>query len=69
MNYSNHHAVFANKVKQYSAAQCDFALKDCHETLAALGDEADEDYLVKVWAEIDALRERQMALSKGGRRV
>jgi len=65
MNYSNHHAVFTNKVKQYTAAQCDFALKDCHNTLQVLGDVADEDYLVKVWAEIDALRERQLKLSRG----
>jgi len=30
-----------------------------------LGDAADEDYLVKVWAEIDALRERQLKINKG----
>ena len=65
MNYTNHHAVFTNKVKQYSAAQCAFALKDCHATLDALGETAHEDYLVKVWAEIDALRERQLKVSKG----
>ena len=65
MNYSNYHAVFTNKVKQYSADQCAFALKDCHDTLAALGDTADENYIVKVWAEIDALRERQLKISKG----
>lgn len=64
MNYTNHHAVFTNKFKGYSAEQCAYALQDCHATLEALGSEAGADYIVKVWAEIDALRERQLQLSR-----
>jgi hypothetical protein len=37
---------------------------DCHDTLKIWGDDIDSDYAVKLWAEIDALRERQLKLSK-----
>ena len=59
MNYGNHHAVFTNKVKEYDAHT------DCHETLALHRDlPTDDPYYIKLWAEIDALRERQLALQK-----
>jgi hypothetical protein len=64
MNYSNHHAVFARKVAGYDTYTCRRALMDCQETLDAQGRDIDEDYAVKLWAEIDALRERQLKLSK-----
>ena len=65
MNYSNHHAVFTRKVAGYDTYTCRRALIDCHDTLAAQGQDIAEDYAVKLWAEIDALRERQLKLSKG----
>jgi hypothetical protein len=64
MNYNNHHAVFARKVAGYDFYTCRRALLDCHDTLAAQGQDIAEDYAVKIWAEIDALRERQLKLSK-----
>jgi hypothetical protein len=64
MNYTNHHAVFTRKVAGYDFYTCRRALMDCHDTLALWGQNIAEDYAVKLWAEIDALRERQLKLSK-----
>ena len=64
MNYSNHHAVFTRKVAGYDFYTCRRALIDCHDTLEAQGQDIAEDYAVKLWAEIDALRECQLKLSK-----
>ena len=64
MNYSNHHAVFTRKVAGYDTYTCRRALIDCHDTLEAQGQDIAEDYAVKLWAEIDALRERQLKVSK-----
>jgi len=65
MNYGSHHAVFTNKVKEYDFYTCRRALFDCHDTLALHKDlPTDDPYYVKLWAEIDALRERQLKLSK-----
>ena len=64
MNYNNHHAVFTNKVKDYDFYTCRRALIDCHDTLAVQGPDISEDYTVRLWAEIDALRERQAKLTK-----
>jgi len=64
MNYNNHHAVFAQKVKGYDFYTCRRALIDCHDTLDIWGTDIDENYAIKLWAEIDALRERQLKLSK-----
>lgn len=62
MNYSNHHATFTQKVKAYDAGTCRRALIDCHDTLKVWGNDISEDYAVKLWAEIDAIRERQQKL-------
>jgi hypothetical protein len=64
MNYSNHHAVMTRKVAGYDTYTCRRALIDCHDTLDAQGPGIAEDYAVKLWAEIDALRERQLKISK-----
>jgi hypothetical protein len=65
MNYANHHEVFVRKVAEYDWYTCRRAMIDCHDTLAAQGQDIAEDYAVKLWAEIDALRERQLKLTKG----
>jgi hypothetical protein len=40
-------------------------LFDCHDTLALHKDlPTDDAYYIKLWAEIDALRERQLKISK-----
>ena len=64
MNYSNHHAVMTRKVAGYDFHTCRRALMDCHDTLNIWGKDIAEDYAVKLWAEIDALRERQLKLDK-----
>jgi hypothetical protein len=65
MNYGEMHQVFQNKVKAYNGAMCAHALRDCHDTLALHKNmPTDDPYYVKLWAEIDALRERQFKLAK-----
>jgi len=53
-----------NKFNHYTAEQCAFALADCYEALRVT---EGDDYHRKLWAEIDAIRARQLQLSKGGR--
>jgi hypothetical protein len=63
MNYSQWHKIFQNKVKRYDAHLCKFALQDCHDTLSLRNDlPIDDPYCLKLWAEIDALRERQLEI-------
>lgn len=64
MSYNDHHAVFTRKVAGYDFYTCRRALMDCHDTLKLWGQDIAEDYAVKLWAEIDALRERQLKISK-----
>lgn len=64
MSHNSHHAVFTRKVAGYDFYTCRRALIDCHDTLDLWGQDIAEDYAVKLWAEIDALRERQMKLTK-----
>ena len=65
MNYGEMTAVFENKFQHYSAESCAYGLKDCHATLACHRDmPTDDPYYIKLWAEIDALRGRQLQLVK-----
>lgn len=66
MPYAYHHATFTRKVRAYDNGTCTRALYDCHDTLALWGESITPEYAIKLWAEIDALRERQMALRKNG---
>ena len=66
MNYGEWHKVFTNKVRQYDYFTCRRALFDCHDTLELNRHlSTDDSYYIKLWAEIDALRERQQKLNKG----
>ena len=66
MNYGQWHEVFTNKVRDYDFYTCRRALFDCHDTLALHRDlPTDDPYYIKLWAEIDALRERQLKITKG----
>lgn len=61
MSYQQHHAVYTQKAKGYSAAMCNRAIADCHETLKIFSPHngpAETAYCTKLWAEIDAMRER-----------
>ena len=66
MTYGQWHEIFTQKVREYSERACSYALADCHNTLRARPDlSTDDPYYIKTWAEIDAIRERQLALTKG----
>ena len=51
-----------DKFKSYTRAQVEFALADCHEALRVGGYSVDHPYGKKLWAEIDALRDRSAVL-------
>ena len=51
-----------DKFKSYTRAQVELALLDCHETLRVGEYSVDHPYGKKLWAEIDALRDRSAAL-------
>ena len=53
-----------DKFKTYTRDQVEYALLDCHAALRAGGYSTDHAYGRKLWAEIDALRDRGLALSK-----
>ena len=68
MNYGQWHQTFTNKVKAYDWYTCRRAMFDCHATLALHKDMfTDDPYYIKLWAEIDALREQQLRLTKAGK--
>ena len=65
MNYGELHKTCVNKFKEYDANMCARALHDYHVTLQLNTHlSTDDAYYIKIWAEIDALRERQLKLSK-----
>jgi len=53
-----------DKFKTYTRDQVERALLDRHEILRTGGYSTDPAYALKLWAEIDALRARRMALAK-----
>ena len=55
---------FANKVKNYTVRQCQHAIVDINETLDAIGDDLTDGYVVQKYCELDAVRDRLMALRK-----
>jgi len=58
MTYTERHALYTTKAKRYSIDQAMTALADCHATLKLWGDEISTDYSTRLWAEVDALRDR-----------
>jgi hypothetical protein len=65
MNYGQLHQTCVNKFKDYDENMCARALHDCHVTLRLNNHLSTDDvYYIKLWAEIDAIRERQLKLSK-----
>ena len=49
------------KYRTYTNRMLAFALADCHATLAVGQYPIDHPYAIKLWAEIDAIRDEQMA--------
>jgi len=65
MNYGQLREVCVNKFREYDTNMCSRALHDCHTTLQLNNHlPTDDPYYIKLWAEIDAIRERQFKLSK-----
>ena len=67
MNYSEMTALYRNKFKGYTLNQCHFAVRDIHDTLRLHPADMGNPYVVKLYAELDAVRDRRDALSKGER--
>ena len=51
------------KASEASIIECLLAIADCHDTLR-VGQHDGTPYGVKLWAEIDAYRDRSLALSR-----
>jgi hypothetical protein len=64
MNHQHFTEQARMRLANYNANQLSRALADCYETLKVGGYESDHPYGIKLWAEIDAIRERQMFLHK-----
>ena len=64
MTYTEYHATYTTKAKRYTLGQAIIALADCHETLKLWGDQVSAEYSNRLWAEIDAMRERIAHLQK-----
>ena len=64
MNHQHFTEQARMRLANYGTDELSRALADCYETLKVGGYEPDHPYGVKLWAEIDAIRERQMFLHK-----
>lgn len=64
MNTNNHSEVYNAKAANYSALMCDAAIMDCHDTLRVGEYPIGHPYALQLWAEIDAMRDRKLALAK-----
>lgn len=64
MTYTELNRNAVNKVSGYSLAQCEYAIADIHATLAVTpyGDDMAHPYTAKLYAELDAVRDRRMVL-------
>ena len=62
--YTEMTKTFANKVKEYNSEQCEHAMRDINETIDVFGDDMTDGYVIKLYAELDAVRDRQMILNR-----
>ena len=62
MNYSDLTALFRTKARGYTADQCEFAMRDIHTTIALHDGDLNHPYIQKLWAELDAVRDRHAKL-------
>jgi hypothetical protein len=67
MTYSELTAMCRNKFKGYTLNECHFAMRDIYDTLRFVSRDMSDPYVVKLYAELDAVRDRRDALSKGER--
>jgi hypothetical protein len=64
MTYTELTALFRNKARGYTADQCEFAVRDIHTTIALHEGDLNHPYIQKLWAELDAMRERLAHLQR-----
>jgi hypothetical protein len=65
ITYPDLMALFKRKFADADIDQCRRALQDCYETLRIHERQpGSEEYVRKLWCEIDAIRDRQMACQK-----
>jgi hypothetical protein len=65
MTYTEMTTLYRNKARGYTADQCEFAVRDIHETLRLyFGDHMDNPYVVKLYCELDAVRDRLAHLQR-----
>ena len=63
-------ALFRRKFAESDEYSCKCALQDCHEVLRIHEhNPASAEYVRKVWCEIDAIRDRQMAIRRNVREL
>lgn len=64
MTYSDLTALCRNKFKGYTLNQCHYAIRDICDTLRQHPADMNDPYVVKLYAELDAVRDRRDALSE-----
>lgn len=64
MNYSDLTALCRTKARGYTADQCEFAIRDIHTTIALHEGDLNHPYIQKLWAELDAMRDRLAFLQR-----
>ena len=62
MTYTDINRAAVTKVSHYTLAQCEFAIADIHSTLALYDRDMGHPYVAKLYAELDAVRDRRMVL-------
>lgn len=62
MTYSDINRAAVTKVSHYTIAQCEYAIADIHSTLALYDRDLSHPYVAKLYAELDAARDRRMVL-------
>ena len=62
MNYTDMNRTAADKFKHYTLAQCEYAIADINATLALHDRDLGHPYVAKLYAELDAARDRRMVL-------
>mgnify|MGYP007049619921 CR=1 FL=1 len=64
MTYTEMTALYRNKVRGYTADQCEFAVRDIHTTIALHEGDLNHPYIQKLWVELDAMRDRLAHLQR-----
>ena len=62
MTYTEMNRAAVAKVSRYTIAQCEYAITDIHATLALYDRDLAHPYVAKLYAELDAVRDRRMVL-------